>query len=127
MKYAHVYALFLLLVFYTSCKQNQTIVAKDIIRSETIDSTNTQFRHHDPIHHPVVHEFTYLVAMKDYCKKTLLLMHANGEVNKQLSKELERELLNAKAELTSSKFDSLKIELGLYEVFLKQINDRFRD
>jgi hypothetical protein len=67
------------------------------------------------------------VAMRDYCNKTVLQMRANGEVNKKLSKELETELLNAKAELSSSKYNGLKIESGLYEVFLKQINDRFRD
>jgi len=75
-------------------------------------------------HHNVLHEFTYLVAMRDYCDKTLLQMHANGEVNKKLSKKLKKESSNAKAELASSKFNGLKIESGMYEVFLKQINDR---
>ena len=78
-------------------------------------------------HHNVLHEFTHLTAMRDFCNKTLLQMRANGEVNKKLYKELERELLNAKAALTSSKYNGLKIESGLYDVFLKQINDRFRD
>jgi len=54
-------------------------------------------------------------------------MPANGEANKKLSKKLKRELSNAKAELASSKFNRFKIELGLYEIFLKQINDLFRD
>ena len=54
-------------------------------------------------------------------------MRDNGEVNKKRSKELKRELSNAKAKLTSSKFKGLKIESGQYEVFLKQINDRFMD
>jgi len=75
-------------------------------------------------HHNVLHEFTYLVAMRDYCDKTLLQMRANGEVNKKLSKKLKRKLSTAKAELASSKFNGLKIESGMYEVFLKQINDR---
>ena len=78
-------------------------------------------------YHNVSHEFTYLVVMRGYCNKTLSQMRDNGEVNKKLSKELEGELLNAKAELTSSKYNGLKIESGLYEVFLKQINGRFRD
>src|SRR5678815_1647496 len=65
-------------------------------------------------HHNVLHEFTYLVAMRDYCDKTLVQMRANGEVNKKLSKKLERELSNVKAELTSSKFKGLKIESGQY-------------
>ena len=78
-------------------------------------------------YHNVSHEFTYLVAMRDYCDKTLLQMRTNGEVNKKLSKELKRELSKAKAELNSSKFKGLKIESGLNEVFLKQINDRFKD
>ena len=59
-------------------------------------------------------------------------MRDNGEsdsyrINKKLSKKLERELSNAKAELTTSKYNGLKIESGMYEVFLKQINDRFKD
>ena len=77
-------------------------------------------------YHNVSHEFTYLTAMQDYCNKTLLQMHANGEVNKKLSKKLEKELSNAKAELASSKYNGLKIESGQYEVFLKQINDQFK-
>jgi len=75
-------------------------------------------------YHNVLHEFTYLVAMRDYCNKTLLQMHDNGEVNKKLSKKLEGQLSKSKAELASAKFNGLKIESGLYEKFLKQINDR---
>ena len=75
----------------------------------------------------VLHEFTYLVAMRDYCNTTLSQMHANGEVNKKLSKELKRELSKAKAELNSSKYNGLKIEGDYYELFLKKINDQFRD
>jgi len=78
-------------------------------------------------YHNVSHEFTYLVAMRDYCNKTLSQMRANGEVNKKLSKELKRELSKSKAELASSKFNGLKIESDYYELFLKQINDKFRD
>ena len=78
-------------------------------------------------YHNVSHEFTYLVAMRDYCDKTLSQMRDNGEVNKKRSKELKRELSNAEAKLTSSKFKGLKIESGQYEEFLKQINERFRD
>ena len=78
-------------------------------------------------YHKVLHEFTYLVVMWDYCNKTLLQMHANGEVNKKLSRKLEKELLNAKAKVTSSKYNGLKIESDYYEIFLKQITDRFKD
>ena len=83
-------------------------------------------------YHNVSHEFTYLVVMRDYCDKTLSQMRDNGDSdsyrkNKKLSKELKRELSKAKAELNSSKFKGLKIESGLNEVFLKQINDRFKD
>ena len=78
-------------------------------------------------YHNVSHEFTYLVAMRDYCNKTLLEMRANGEANKKLSKKLKKELSKAKAELAAAKFNGLKIESGMYEVFLKQINDQFRD
>ena len=77
-------------------------------------------------YHNDLHEFTYLVAMRDFCNKTLLEMRTNGEVNKKRSKELKRESSNAKAKLNSSKFKGLKIESGMYEVFLKQINDRFK-
>jgi len=83
-------------------------------------------------YHNVSHEFTYLVAMRDYCNKTLLEMRANGEsdsyrMNKKLSKKLKRELSKSKAELASAKFDGLKIESDYYELFLKNINDKFRD
>jgi len=65
--------------------------------------------------------------MRDYCNKTLLQMRSTGEVNKKLSKRLKRELKKAKTELNSSKFKGLKIESGYYELFLKNINDKFRD
>ena len=78
-------------------------------------------------YHNVSHEFTYLVAMRDYCNKTLLQMRDNGEVNKKLSKKLKRELSKSKAELASAKFNGLKIESDYYELFLKNINDKFRD
>ncbi len=78
-------------------------------------------------YHNVSHEFTYLVAMRDFCNKTLLQMRDNGEVNKKLSKKLKRELSKAKTELASAKFNGLKIESDYYELFLKKINDRFRD
>ena len=76
-------------------------------------------------YHNVSHEFTYLVAMRNYCDTTLLQMR--GEENKKLSKKLEKELSNAKTELASAKFNGLKIESGMYEVFLKQISQRFKD
>lgn len=38
MKYVHIYALFVMFVFHTSCGQNQTTVPKDNIKSETKDS-----------------------------------------------------------------------------------------
>ena len=88
--------------------------------------TGTIYNSTSPYHN-VSHEFTYLVVMRDYCDKTLLQMRDNGEVNKKLSKKLESELSNAKAKLSSSKYNGLKIESGQYEVFLKQINDRFKD
>ena len=78
-------------------------------------------------YHNVSHEFTYLVAMRDYCNKTLLQMRDNGEVNKKLSKKLKKELKKAKAELASAKFNGLKIESDYYELFLKNINDKFKD
>ena len=83
-------------------------------------------------YHNVSHEYTYLVAMRDYCDKTLSQMRDNGEsdsyrMNKKLSKELKKELKKAKAELASSKYNGLKIESDYYELFLKNINDKFRD
>ena len=88
--------------------------------------TGTIYNSTSPYHN-VSHEFTYLVAMRDYCNKTLLQMRDNGEVNKKLSKKLKRELSKAKAELASAKFNGLKIESDYYELFLKNINDKFRD
>jgi len=78
-------------------------------------------------YHNVSHEFTYLVAMRDYCNKTLLQMRDNGEVNKKLSKKLKRELSKSKAELASAKFNGLKTESDYYELFLKNINAKFKD
>jgi hypothetical protein len=78
-------------------------------------------------YHNVSHEFTYLVVMRDYCNKTLSQMRDNGEVNKKLSKKLKKELKKAKAELASAKFNGLKIESGYYELFSKNINDKFKD
>ena len=78
-------------------------------------------------YHNVSHEFTYLVVMRDYCDKTLSQMRDNGEVDKKLSKKLKKELKKAKAELASAKFNGLKIESDYYELFLKNINDKFKD
>jgi len=83
-------------------------------------------------YHNVSHEFTYLVVMRDYCDKTLSQMRDNGDSdsyrkNKKLSKKLKKELKKAKAELASTKFNGLKIESGYYELFLKNINDKFKD
>src|SRR6185436_6558262 len=88
--------------------------------------TGTIYNSTSPYHN-VSHDFTYLVAMRDYCDKTLLQMRDNGEVNKKLSKKLKRELSKAKAKLASAKFNGLKIESDYYELFLKKINDQFRD
>ena len=113
---------------------SDSVKAKVVIKGEDRDSsragltkaieTGTIYNSTSP-HHNVLHEFTYSTAMRDYCNKTLSQMRANGEVNKKLSKKLEKELSKAKAELVSAKFNGLKIESGLYEVFLKQIKDRF--
>ena len=88
--------------------------------------TGTIYNSTSPYHNDL-HEFTYLVAMRDYCDKTLSRMRTNGEVNKKLTKELKRESSNANAKLNSSKYKGLKIESGQYEDFLKQIDVRFRD
>lgn len=88
--------------------------------------TGTIYNSTSPYHNDL-HEFTYLVAMRDFCNKTLLEMRSNGEVNKKRSKELKRESSNAKAKLNSSKYKGLKIEAGQYEDFLKQINERFKN
>ena len=113
-----------------------SVKAKVVIRGEDRDSTRTGLAKaietgtiYDSTspHHNVVHEFTYLTAMRDYCNKTLLQMRTNGEVDKKLAKKLKKELSKAKAELASSKYNGLKIESDYYELFLKQINDRFKD
>jgi hypothetical protein len=89
-------------------------------------NTGTIYNSTSPYHNDL-HEFTYWVAMRDFCDKTLLEMRTNGEVNKKRSKELKKESSNANAKLTSSKYKGLKIESGKYEDFLKQINERFRN
>ena len=151
MKYIYVSTILLLSVFFISCEQNQTGMPKGNSKSETkasatfrkyIDSLSQDSLLITEIikekeagtiyqsasrHHNVVHAFTYLVAMQDYCSKSLLQMRANAEVNKQFSEKLEKELLYANAKLTSPNFKGLKIETGLYEKFLKQISDQFRD
>ena len=78
-------------------------------------------------HHNVLHQFTYLVVMRDYCNEALAQMRASSKVNKKLSEKLKRELSKAKAELTSSKFEGLSIETGYYDLFLKQIKDLFTE
>ena len=88
--------------------------------------TGTIYNSTSPYHN-VLHEFTYLVTMRDYCNKNLLQMRDNGEVNKKLSKKLKRELSKAKAKLASSKYNGLKIESDYYELFSKKINDQFKD
>jgi hypothetical protein len=113
-----------------------SVKAKDVIKPEPGGPTKaglakaiedgTIYNSTSPYHN-VSHEFTSLVVTRDYCNKTLSEMRASGEVNKKLSKKLEKELSKAKAELASAKFKGLKIEAGMYEVFLKQINDRFKD
>jgi hypothetical protein len=109
----------------TRSKDVMTEAWRKATLSEEIE-TGRIYRSMSP-HHNVLHEFTYLVAMRDHCDKTLLQMHANGEVNKKVSKKLKKELSKAKAELASSKFSGLKVEPGMYELFLKQINDRFKE
>lgn len=49
MKYAHVHALLLLFVFYSSCGQNKTTIAKENIKSETKD-TVTSYWPGDTVH-----------------------------------------------------------------------------
>jgi len=88
--------------------------------------TGTIYNSTSPYHN-VSHEFTSLVAMRDYCDKTLSQMRDNGEVNKKRSKKLKRELSKAKAELASAKYNGLKIETGYYDLFLKQIKDQFTE
>jgi hypothetical protein len=93
--------------------------------------TGTIYNSTSPYHN-ILHDFTYLVAMRDFCNKTLLQMPTNGEsdsyrMNKKLSKKLKRELSKSKAELASAKFNGLKIESDYYELFLKKFNDQFRD
>ena len=120
---------------------SDSVKAKVVIKSEPKGPTKaglakatedgTIYNSTSPYHN-VSHEFTYLVAMRDYCDKTLLQMRDNGEsdsyrMNKKLSKELKRELSKVKSKLDSSKYNGLKIESDYYEMFLKQINDRFKD
>src|SRR5689334_8802143 len=71
--------------------------------------TGTIFNSTSPYHN-VLHEYTYLVTMRDYCDKTLLQMRDKGEVNKNLSRILKKELSKASTELASAKYNGLNIE-----------------
>src|SRR5690349_7566066 len=53
--------------------------------------TGTIYNSTSPYHN-VLHDYTYLVVMQDYCDKTLSEMRASGEVDKDLSKKLKKEL-----------------------------------
>lgn len=88
--------------------------------------TGTIYNSTSPYHN-VSHEFTYLVAMRGYCNKTLLQMRDNGEVNKKFSKKLKRELSKAKVKLASAKFNGLETDSDHYELFLKKMKDRFKE
>ena len=88
--------------------------------------TGTIYNSTSPYHNDL-HQFTYLVVMRDYCNEALAQMRASGNVNKKLSEKLKSELSKAKAELTSSKFKGLSIETGYYDLFLKQIKDQFTE
>ena len=150
MKYIPVYACLAMSVFYTSCEQNQTPVAEYNTGAKTKDTTSSR-KYEDSLarasvlnaeiskekeagtiysssspHHGVVHEFTYWMAMRDFCDKKILQMRTTGDAGKKLSERMEKELLNAKAALDSSKFNGLQIEMGLYEKFLEQISDQFK-
>ena len=110
--------------FQDSVKSNDTMTEawRNATLAEEIESGRI-YKSMSP-HHNVLHEFTYLVAMRDYCDSTLSQMRSSGNVDRKLSKKLKRELKNAKAKLASSKYNGLKIEPDCYEMFLKQINDR---
>lgn len=41
-------------------------------------------------YHNVLHDFTYLMAVKDFCTATLSKMYVNGEANKEITKALKR-------------------------------------
>jgi len=88
--------------------------------------TGTIYNSTSPYHN-VLHEFTNMVVMRDYCNEALAQMRASGKVNKKLSEKLKRELSKAKAELASAKYNGLKIETGYYDLFLKQIKDQFTE
>lgn len=75
-------------------------------------------------YHNILHEFTYLVAMRDYCDTTLSQLRATGKADGKLSEKLKRKLSGTKTELASSKFNGFKIEPGMYDLFLRQIHDR---
>lgn len=78
-------------------------------------------------YHNLVHAYTYLVAMRDYCNKSLRQPTSPIKMDKQLQGKLEWELFNAKSKLLLPTFAGLKIEEGLYDKYLKQLDVRFRD
>lgn len=50
MKYSLIYAIFLMLVFYTSCGQNQTNAPKDNTKPETKDIVTSYWSNNDTVH-----------------------------------------------------------------------------
>lgn len=83
MKYAHIYTLFLMFVFYTSCGQNQTNSPKDTIKSETRD-TVPSYRSNDPNIH-TKYEYTdaagrRLIIQNGFPRGGMKYTDPNGEV-----------------------------------------------
>lgn len=148
MKYIPVCLSLLIAVLLVSCEQNQTGSSQTKARSgaggsitfpkDTGESPEQMaeiakekasgaiYRSSSP-NHNVVHAFTYLVAVRGFCSRALLQMAADPKTDPKLSERLEWERANAVTQLRSKKYDGLKIEEGLYEKFLKQISDRFRE
>lgn len=109
---------------YEPGKHDENVV-KNSSLSQAIEN-GTIYLSHSP-HHNTLHEYTLLVATRDYCQKALAQMVTDKTVDEKRSKELEKELSKSKTELSSAKFKGLKTETGMYDVFTKQVHERFKN
>ena len=83
MKFVHVFALFLMFVFHTSCGQNQTNLPKDNIKSETKDIVTSPGSNERNIH--TKYEYTdsigkRLIIQNGFRKGGIKYTDPNGEV-----------------------------------------------
>lgn len=78
-------------------------------------------------YHFLVHGFTYLTAMHDYCSNALSKYGAGTKAGKTYRDIWNWELSNAKSKLTAPAFRGLQVEKGLYDKYMVQFSKRFSE